>query len=123
MPVVNEEISSSTKSLISCNINSKNNTNDDRNNNITNRNYCARNLEEKKNMDSLNRLNINWDVTKSASDFRKEVCDTLKKIYADTHDQMKMEHQRSESPITCTIKSSLKKVINYSCFNVVRCYR
>lgn len=44
-------------------------------------------------------------------DLQNEVCTSLKKIYVDTNRRVELNHRRrSDSPITCTIKTSLKKV-------------
>lgn len=54
---------------------------------------------------------------------RNDACTSLRSVCEEAKRKLDVENrQRSDSPITCTIKTSLKKVISYSCFKLGRCY-
>ncbi len=113
LPVENDEIRKTCYQISETTTNSQFN---DTNNNLDSNYNVVR--------DESNRTNVNLDVTRWSSDLRDEVCAALKKVYTETCRKTDTDYrQRSDSPITCTIKSSLKKVISYSCFNIGRCYR
>ena len=88
---------------------------DDTSDNNNNRNYQALKTADKcsGHVENMNNGNINNRPDKFMS---------LKTAREETRRKLNSENQRSDSPITCTIKTSLKKVIRYSCFKLGRCY-
>lgn len=97
---------------------------EDKYNNNNNTKYHICNTEDKENTEDMNRTNINWNTNHWSSTIHHDVCASMKKVYEGTKRRMETDHrQRSNSPITCTIKTSLKKVINYFFFKLGRCYR
>lgn len=88
----------------------------DKNNNKKINTKISTNLEIRK---ETSLPNIQEDPTRWLQAFQNEVCTSLKKVYSNTN---KQRLNRSNSPITSSIKSSLKKVKRYSCFNLGCCY-
>lgn len=101
LPNEKDEIMSLSPNLIHHSTKANVSNNDDNNNNTNaNRSTQYEDLPSKQ-----------W-----SADFRDEMCTALKKVYNDTYRRMELERfRRPASPITCTIKTSLKKVISYTC--------
>ena len=88
----------------------------DKNNNKKIDTKISTNLEIRK---ETSLPNIQEYPTRWLQALPNDVCTSLKKVYSNTN---KQRLNRSNSPITRSIKSSLKKVKRYSCFNLGCCY-
>lgn len=92
------------------------NSSDDNNNK---KNYHSFSTVDKRNGQGEN---INGNTNNRSPILGHNVYTPLKNVREETRRKLDAENQRSDSPITCTIKTSLKKVISYSCFKLGRCY-
>ncbi|XP_065219076.1 schwannomin-interacting protein 1-like isoform X2 [Planococcus citri] len=103
LPTEKDEIMSLSPDLIhhtnlTSSVHSISNKDDNNNNNVSNRS-------------STTCYNDNLQNSKWSADIRDEVRTTLKKLYNDSYRKMELERfHRPASPITCTIRTSLKKV-------------